>query len=100
MSRSKPCCVVNCLSYEKPLHRFPKDARVKDWIAATGNQALLNIAPQSLSNRYICHKHFEAKYVTTKNLLTRSAVPTLHLPEGTAILLWSIVCYLLNVIMF
>ncbi|KAI5634265.1 THAP domain-containing protein [Phthorimaea operculella] len=83
---AKKCCVPNCTVTRAdyvPLHSFPnpeKEAeRFRTWLYNVGGDIL------SLDNAFIhkrrklCHHHFEERFHTWVNTLTRDAVPTLHL---------------------
>ncbi|XP_017888021.1 uncharacterized protein LOC108629699 [Ceratina calcarata] len=78
----RKCAVTNCkFSTLKniKLRAFPNIKTDKErclkWIAACGNPKL-----QRVRHCAICDNHFENKYKLSKHL-SRTAVPTLYLPE-------------------
>lgn len=82
MPQMRNCAVLGCEGAVLPLHCFPsKDrARLKVWVAATGNQAIAALPEGQIIRKFICHKHFEGRYVLGNNKLAKTSVPTLHLP--------------------
>ncbi|XP_076172294.1 uncharacterized protein LOC143149101 [Ptiloglossa arizonensis] len=80
MTRDK-CSVQGCSLGSRRMRALPniktdKERRLK-WIAACGNPSLIN---RTSKNLQICDEHFEARYKLNSRL-SKSAVPTLHLPK-------------------
>lgn len=82
---ARKCCVRSCEADVRearakglPLHKFPKDAALRDrWLASGGFEASLKPTPGQI----VCHRHFKrADYETAarghKFLLKRGSVPS------------------------
>lgn len=84
----KSCDVKNCDQLIKPLHPFPNEklnpARFKTWLEACGDPLLYKLDARKLHTHYfVCHRHFEEKFISKTNRLIKIAIPTLHLPIST-----------------
>lgn len=79
----KKCQVLHCNVTEPPMYHFPSAVndknRLMEWISACGNPTLAGIPLQKMRNKCVCKKHFDIQ-VQYEKKLSRSAVPTLHLP--------------------
>ncbi|XP_011872966.1 PREDICTED: PHD finger protein 20 isoform X3 [Vollenhovia emeryi] len=85
MGMARKCCVRSCRADVRearakglPLHKFPKDAALRDrWLASGGFEASFKPTP----GQVVCHRHFkradyEAARGGHKFLLRRGSVPT------------------------
>ncbi|XP_014479379.1 PREDICTED: uncharacterized protein LOC106746825 isoform X6 [Dinoponera quadriceps] len=85
MGMARKCCVRSCEADVRearakglPLHKFPKDAALRDrWLASGGFEASFKPTP----GQVVCHRHFkradyEAAARGHKFLLKRGSVPT------------------------
>lgn len=85
MGMARKCCVRSCKADVReartkglPLHKFPKDAALRDrWLASGGFEASFKPTP----GQVVCHRHFKrADYEATRGghklLLKRGSVPT------------------------
>jgi general transcription factor IIIA len=85
--KTKKCCVPGCTDNISTRHRFPKDPELfQEWKNNVNNPALKDLSVTKVYNLYyICNRHFSKNclVVGTKRGLTRTAVPTLHLGEGS-----------------
>lgn len=85
MGMARKCCVRSCKADVRearakglPLHKFPKDAALRDrWLASGGFDASFKPTP----GQVVCHRHFkradyEAARGGHKLLLKRGSVPT------------------------
>ncbi|XP_011343057.1 PHD finger protein 20 isoform X2 [Ooceraea biroi] len=85
MGMARKCCVRSCEADVRaarakglPLHKFPKDAALRDrWLASGGFEASFKPTPAQV----VCHRHFkradyEAARSGHKLLLKRGSVPT------------------------
>ncbi|KAL5290018.1 TIGD2.2 family protein [Megaselia abdita] len=78
--KSNCCCVSSCSNSCKQLYLFPSDPeRNEEWneiINKNGGEDVTH-----MKNKLICRIHFEEKYLTKNNSLTKDAIPTLNLVE-------------------
>ncbi|XP_077264124.1 PHD finger protein MBD-R2 isoform X4 [Temnothorax americanus] len=85
MGMARKCCVRSCKADVRearakglPLHKFPKDAALRDrWLASGGFEESFKPTP----GQVVCHRHFKrADYETARGghklLLRRGSVPT------------------------
>ncbi|XP_071569616.1 PHD finger protein 20 isoform X5 [Temnothorax nylanderi] len=85
MGMARKCCVRSCKADVRearakglPLHKFPKDAALRDrWLASGGFEESFKPTP----GQVVCHRHFKrADYETARGghklLLKRGSVPT------------------------
>lgn len=67
----KKCAVEGCSSRKKRMFEFPNPHKDKErftnWLIASGNSTLLNVAVEKIKRRTICEDHFEEKYKLRKN---------------------------------
>ncbi|XP_033226344.1 uncharacterized protein LOC117178910 isoform X2 [Belonocnema kinseyi] len=79
----RKCQVLNCKSTGGPMFSFPKYNRDYDrllkWVSVCGNPELLKIPKEKLCSKNVCKKHFEMSSFIYKRI-SKSAVPSLHLP--------------------
>lgn len=72
------CCVKNCHKPGESLFRFPQNREIKDiWISFCNNESWWT--PNSGSR--ICSKHFETRYISTNEKITRlhqNSIPTIN----------------------
>lgn len=72
------CCVPACESERKDvkLHGFPlrKELRAK-WLKCFKDESVAKMG--CLNNVFVCHKHFEKRFITAKNRLKMEAYPSL-----------------------
>ncbi|XP_050348161.1 uncharacterized protein LOC126772025 [Nymphalis io] len=78
------CAVFRCGSTSHrhkgvKFHQFPRDERCPMWIEACKRKDLKGKDAEQLRNMHICSLHFEQR-MYGKQLLKKSAVPTLNLP--------------------
>ncbi|KAG5887516.1 hypothetical protein JTB14_036239 [Gonioctena quinquepunctata] len=77
------CCVPQCSPYQTR-HRFPNPGkyheRFRKWVHSINNMEINEMDPALVySSKRVCHKHFEAKYISTRsNRLHMNAIPTLY----------------------
>ncbi|XP_061379099.1 uncharacterized protein LOC116771589 [Danaus plexippus] len=62
-------------------HQFPRDERALVWLAACRRPELQGKDVDQLKNLHICSLHFE-EWMYGKQLLKKTAVPTLNLPSS------------------
>ncbi|XP_076624226.1 uncharacterized protein LOC143343322 isoform X2 [Colletes latitarsis] len=78
----KKCEVIGCTLESTRLRAFPnivtERERCLKWIEACGNPELL--CKNVYKDKKICDEHFENRFKLQSHL-SKSAVPTLHLPE-------------------
>lgn len=81
------CCVVpGCTNSRKDamLHKFPVcSQRLKQWLDCINSDTLRNKSLNEISGLQVCHRHFEARFVTSKSRLLINAYPTLFLDGNT-----------------
>lgn len=65
------------------LHRLPLDpSRCLLWVKAIADEDLAYVPIEKLHVKYVCHHHFAPKdYRPNKNILKKTAVPTLNLQQ-------------------
>ncbi|KAI5633290.1 hypothetical protein NE865_13993 [Phthorimaea operculella] len=77
-------CLSACAD-NVPLHTFPnpeKEAeRFRTWLYNVGGDILSLDNAFIYKRRKLCHHHFEERFHTWTNTLSRNAVPTLHLSD-------------------
>jgi len=92
MGMARKCCVRSCEADVRearakglPLHKFPKDAALRDrWLASGGFEASFRPTP----GQVVCHRHFKrADYEATRTghskfLLKRGTVPSVFADYG------------------
>ncbi|XP_012214996.1 PHD finger protein 20-like protein 1 isoform X3 [Linepithema humile] len=92
MGMARKCCVRSCEADVRearakglPLHKFPKDAALRDrWLASGGFEASFRPTP----GQVVCHRHFKrADYEPTRTghskfLLKRGTVPSVFADYG------------------
>lgn len=65
------------------LHKFPNPqrdtSRFRTWTFAIGGNILVLEDMYVYNYRRVCHSHFEERYWTRSKMLSKNAVPTLHL---------------------
>lgn len=74
------CCIPGCVSARQDaiLHKFPKcEKRLQKWLVSINCDSLRNKSVSELNSLQVCHKHFEARFVTAKSRLLAVAYPTL-----------------------
>ncbi|CAH2098446.1 unnamed protein product [Euphydryas editha] len=73
------CCVPKCETQRQDakFHRFPVRKEICDkWLRNIGSEELLRM--DNLVNKaFVCHKHFEKRFVSSSDRLKIGAVPTL-----------------------
>lgn len=79
------CCVEGCKSVRQDvsLHRFPlkNSEKLKKWLQCLESGNFINLSVDELKNHFVCHKHFEKRFITPKNRLRVTAYPTLFTDE-------------------
>lgn len=78
------CCVLNCASTREDaiLHKFPTDEnRLSKWLQCLNDA---NLQDASTKNLFVCHKHFEKKFVGVNSRLRTTAYPTLFTSDEIA----------------
>lgn len=79
------CCVDNCASKRKDvkLHQFPSsETGLNKWLQCINSDGLRNLDIKELRRRmFVCHKHFERKFITEKSRIRLGAYPTLFSEE-------------------
>ncbi|KOB68690.1 hypothetical protein OBRU01_17786 [Operophtera brumata] len=78
------CCVPGCASLRENvrLHRFPKNKiRLELWLDFINDDALKFRMKRGIErdDLQVCHKHFEARFITEKSRLKTTAYPSLFL---------------------
>ncbi|XP_041987562.1 uncharacterized protein LOC121739264 [Aricia agestis] len=75
------CCVPHCESKRNTviLHRFPKtEIGLNKWLQKCSKSGdFKKFSSEELNKMFVCHKHFEKRFVTAKLRLRQSAYPTL-----------------------
>ncbi|CAH2062263.1 unnamed protein product, partial [Iphiclides podalirius] len=73
------CCVPDCDSKRSSvkLHRFPKTEIRLKWVELVNCTSLKKLGVDELQKSFVCHKHFEQRFVTGSLRLRHSAYPTL-----------------------
>ncbi|RVE50809.1 hypothetical protein evm_004558 [Chilo suppressalis] len=77
------CCVPNCESKRSgvKLHRFPKTDGGRKWVQCINSERLKKLSTKELLTMFVCHKHFELRFVTASSRLKNCAFPTLYTQE-------------------
>ena len=79
------CCVHGCSSIRQDvyLHRFPitNEKRLHKWLQCLKSDELQRLSLDELKNYFVCHKHFEQRFITSKSRLRASAYPALFTNE-------------------
>lgn len=81
------CCIDNCQSMRKyvKLHQFPlSKTGVHKWLSAINSDRLWKLSIEEIRNEFVCHKHFEAKFITTKNRIRVGVCPSLFTKSEVA----------------
>lgn len=77
--KSNVCCISSCSNSCKQFYLFPSDPeRFKEWNDII-NKYRADIG--HIKNKLICRIHFEEKYLTKNNSLSKKAIPTLYLAD-------------------
>ncbi|CAK1577944.1 unnamed protein product [Parnassius mnemosyne] len=73
------CCVPHCESKRRnfKLHCFPKTEIGLKWVEKINCEKLKQLSAEELHKFFVCHKHFEARFVTGSWRLRHFAYPTL-----------------------
>ncbi|CAK1601100.1 unnamed protein product [Parnassius mnemosyne] len=73
------CCVPHCESKRRnfKLHCFPKTEIGLKWVEKINCEKLKQLSAEELHKFFVCHKHFEARFVTGSLRLRHFAYPTL-----------------------
>ncbi|CAG9782443.1 unnamed protein product [Diatraea saccharalis] len=77
------CCVPNCGSKRSgvKLHKFPKTDSRRKWVQCINSEKLKKLNIKELLSMFVCHKHFERRFVTASSRLKSFAYPTLFTQE-------------------
>ncbi|XP_047992745.1 uncharacterized protein LOC125231342 [Leguminivora glycinivorella] len=76
----RKCCVENCASVRQDvkLHQFPaSEIGLQKWLQCINSDRLRNLSIQELRKVFVCHKHFERRFITPKNRILLGGYPTL-----------------------
>ncbi|KAL4718419.1 hypothetical protein ACJJTC_016040, partial [Scirpophaga incertulas] len=76
------CCVCKSSRQDAILYHFPcSEKRLNMWLKCLNRDDLKQMSPKQLSHLFVCQKHFEKKFVTSKSRLLGKAYPTLFTNE-------------------
>ncbi|CAG9133341.1 unnamed protein product [Plutella xylostella] len=72
------CCVCKKTRQDAILHHFPcTEKRLTKWLKCLNRDDLKKASPEQISKLFVCQKHFEKRFITSKSRLIGKAYPTL-----------------------
>lgn len=78
------CCVENWSS-KRPqvkLHQLPTSEKgLHKWLVCLNSDRLHNLSPRKLKNEFVCHKHFESRFVKDNGRILLEGYPSLFSQE-------------------
>ncbi|XP_041968587.1 uncharacterized protein LOC121725635 isoform X2 [Aricia agestis] len=79
----RKCCVCKTSRQDAILHRFPSnEIRLKEWLKCVNRDDLKNLPSKKLINLFVCHLHFEKKFISSSGShLLNKAYPSLFTEE-------------------
>ncbi|KAL4717492.1 hypothetical protein ACJJTC_000641 [Scirpophaga incertulas] len=76
------CCVCKRLRQDAILYHFPcSEKRRNEWLKCLNRDDLKGFSQEKLSKLFVCQKHFEKRFLTTKSRLIGIAFPSLFTEE-------------------
>lgn len=84
--RLRNCAIIDCYDRKASRHRFPNPKiymeRFQNWLMICKNEKLFTITPEKIYKNYrVCHKHFTTEDILSNNILNKTAIPSIALPN-------------------